>query len=237
MDILGTRVDVINLEDSMQRISGALAVGHKLWIVSANPELIYKADKDKKLQTVINSADLILPDGVGVVWAARKFGAEKAERVTGIDLTQRILEESNERSWRVFLLGAKPGIAEKAISKQHREYPGIIFGCHHGYFSQEEESRVLEQIENFSPDVLLVGIGAPKQELWNAAYSGKAVVRIGVGGTIDVLSGEVRRAPKFYSDHKVEWLYRLVTEPFRFRRQIVLPLYVLKVLRKKYLSG
>jgi len=234
VDILGTGIDLLNLEKSMQFISKALAEGRKLWIVSANPELIFRAEKDKKLQRIINKADLVLPDGIGLVWAVRQLAGKNTERVTGVDLTWRILEEGNKNAWRIFLLGSKQGVAEKAVCELRNKYPEIVFDSHHGYFSEAEEPEVLEKIEKLAPHILLVGIGAPRQENWNASYKGNAGVRIGVGGTLDVLSGEVRRAPKFYCDHNLEWLYRLIKEPSRLRRQYILPLYVLRVLRKKY---
>ncbi|NLM21037.1 MAG: WecB/TagA/CpsF family glycosyltransferase [Peptococcaceae bacterium] len=236
MDILGTRIDLLNLQESMSRIFRAVASGKKLWIVTANPELIYRGAKDKKLQATISSADFILPDGIGVVWAAHLFGAEKVERVTGIDLTLKILEEGQQHRWRIFLLGSKPEIVKKAVYNLRQKYPAIDFAYHHGYFSPEEEPAVLEKIERFAPHILLVGLGAPKQEYWNAAYKGSAQIRMGVGGTIDVLSGEVKRAPQFFRAHNLEWLYRLVSQPARIRRQIVLPLYVCKVLKQRYFS-
>lgn len=236
MNILGIRIDPLGLDESMMKISENLAAGKEQRIVTANPELIYTAQKDPELQTIINTADLVLPDGIGVVWAARQFGCHLRERVTGIDLTCRILEEGNRQGWRIFLLGARPGVAEKAVSAQYRKYPGIVFCCHHGFFTKEEEPLVLERVRKFAPDILLVGLGAPRQELFNAANDGIARVRMGVGGTIDVLAGEVKRAPRFFCDHNLEWLYRLMKEPSRIRRQAVLPLYVLKVLAKKYLQ-
>jgi N-acetylglucosaminyldiphosphoundecaprenol N-acetyl-beta-D-mannosaminyltransferase len=123
------------------------------------------------------------------------------------------------------------------VLKLSAQYPGIEFACRHGYFSREEEPEIIKQIELFAPDILLVGLGAPKQELWNAAYQGRAGIRIGVGGTIDVLSGQVKRAPKFFRDHNLEWLYRLACEPRRIHRQIVLPLYMFQVLREKFKSS
>jgi N-acetylglucosaminyldiphosphoundecaprenol N-acetyl-beta-D-mannosaminyltransferase len=234
IDILGTKIDALGLQESMKIILEGIETGQELRIVTANPELIYSAQKNRKLREIINTADLVLPDGIGVIWAACQFGYRLAERVTGIDLTLRLLEEGNQRRWRIFLLGARPGIPEKAVTKLYRVYPGVILSCHHGYFSQEEEPLVIEKIRKFAPDILLVGLGAPRQELFNAANRGLAMVRMGVGGSIDVLSGEVKRAPQFYRKHNLEWLYRLATNPSRIGRQAVLPLYVLRVLWKKY---
>lgn len=234
INILGTRIDYLGLDESLKKISEALLTGKEQRIVTANPELIYKADKDNKLQGMINSADLVLPDGIGVVWAARQFGYRLPERVTGIDLTLKLLEEGNKKGWRIFLLGARPGVAQQAVSKQARNYPGIVFCCHHGYFTEDEEPSVLKRIRKFAPDLLLVGLGAPRQEFFNATNTGIARIKMGVGGTIDVLAGEVKRAPQFFRKHNLEWLYRLITNPARISRQAILPLYVFKVLRKKY---
>ncbi|NLI91050.1 MAG: WecB/TagA/CpsF family glycosyltransferase [Peptococcaceae bacterium] len=236
MNILGTRIDNVGLDDCLIFIFEALAKGHEIRIVTANPELIYRAQKDNELLEILDSADMVLPDGIGVVWAARQLGGVLKERVTGIDLTYEILKEGDRCRWRIFMLGAKPGIAEKAAIEQSQKYPGIIFDSHHGYFTQEEEPFVLEKIRRFNPDILLTGLGAPRQEVWNYRNKGIAKVRIGVGGTIDVLSGQVRRAPRFFQENNLEWFYRLLKEPSRISRQSILPLYVLKVLQTKYFN-
>ncbi|RNC28868.1 MAG: N-acetylglucosaminyldiphosphoundecaprenol N-acetyl-beta-D-mannosaminyltransferase [Candidatus Dichloromethanomonas elyunquensis] len=236
MNILGTRIDNISLRDCLIRISEALAKGGEMRIVTANPELIYRAQNNRELLKILESADMVLPDGIGVVWAAKQLGQSLKERVTGIDLTIKILEEGDRREWRIFMLGAKPGIAEKAVIKQSEEYPGIIFGAHHGYFTKDEEPSVVDKIKCFKPDILLVGLGAPKQEIWNYRNEGIAKVRIGVGGTIDILAGQVQRASKFFQEHHLEWLYRLLKEPSRISRQRILPLYVMKVLQTKYFN-
>lgn len=233
IDVLETHIDNLSLNECMQYISKAIQDRNELWIVTANPELIYRAKENKELSSIIHAADLILPDGIGVLWAAKQFGHVIKERVTGVDLTYKILEEGNKLGWRIFLLGARPGIVEKARDEQHRRYPGVIFDCHHGYFSKEEEPSVIEKIKAFEPDVLLVGLGAPRQEYWNWINRNLAKVRMGVGGTIDVLSGEVRRAPHFFQKYNIEWLYRLLKQPSRIRRQVILPLYIYEVLKFK----
>jgi len=232
INILGTHIDNLSLEDCIKKITSTIMADDNMNIVTANPELIYKAQKDRQLQMMIDRANLVLPDGIGVLWAARRLGSEIKERVTGIDLTLRLLEEANKHNWRIFLLGAKPGIGEKALVEQKKRYPKIIFECHHGYFTEQEEADVIDQIKAFKPDVLLVGLGAPRQELWNDTHKGLAKVAIGIGGTIDVLSGKVQRAPLFYQNHHIEWFYRLMKEPKRVSRQRLLPLYVFQVLKK-----
>lgn len=232
--ILGTRIHKISLNETIVKIKEIISNGKDLWIITANPELIFKAEKDHRLQSLIEKADLVVPDGIGVVWAARQLGCFLQERVTGIDLTCRILEEGHKQGWRVFLLGARPGVAQKAITTQQRKYPGITFDSYHGYFTPEEEPQVIERIKNFKPDVLLVGLGAPRQESWNYGNPGIARVRMGVGGTFDVLAGEQTRAPRVFRQYNLEWFYRLIKEPARIRRQMILPLYVFKVLKLKY---
>lgn len=234
VNILGIRIDRVDQAQSSKIITKAVDTRIKLRIITANPELIYKAEKDEALRDMINSADLIVPDGVGVVWAARILGKDLIERVTGIDLATRILEAGSRNKWRIFLLGSKPGIAEKAAVEQSKEYPGIIFASHHGFFSKEEEPAVVRMIQEFSPDILLTGLGAPKQEYWNKEHDGLALVVMGVGGTIDVFAGEVKRAPRFFREFGLEWLYRLISEPSRIKRQVVLPLYLLRVIRQRF---
>lgn len=235
MEILGIQIDSISIEECIRRISAALAEGRKIRIVTANPEMIYASAGNKDLREVINSADVVLPDGVGVLWAARQLGGYLPNRITGIDLAQRILEEGNGQSWRIFFLGAKPGVAEKAAEEQKKNYPEIVFGWHHGYFTKEEEPALFREIREFRPDILLTGLGVPKQEYFNAANPGLAGVVIGVGGSFDVLSGEVKRAPDFFRKYNLEWLYRLGSQPSRLKRQAILPLYVLKILKQRYL--
>lgn len=232
-NILGSYIHAVNLEQSIELITKKVIDGSILRIVTANPEIIYQAIEDMKLQTLINTADLVVPDGIGVVWAARRLGIDIKERVTGIDLTERIIEEGNRHGWRIFILGSKPGVAEIAISKLYQRYPANTYSCYHGYFSKEEEPEVIEKIKGFVPDILLVGLGAPLQEYWNLENKGLAKVSIGVGGTIDVLSGHVPRAPRWIRNIGLEWLFRLVREPNRITRQKKLPCFVIKIVQQK----
>ncbi|UWG97172.1 WecB/TagA/CpsF family glycosyltransferase [Dehalobacter sp. DCM] len=234
IDILGVRIDQIDEAGSMNIIRHAVENRKRLRVITANPELIYHAEKDEPLRDMINSADVIVPDGVGVVWAARILGKELKQRVTGIDLAIRILEEGSKNGWRIFLLGSKPGVAQKAATEQSKVFPGVIFASHHGYFTREEEPALLDKIRDFAPDVLLTGLGAPKQEYWNQENNDLAPVKMGVGGSLDVLAGEVKRAPQFFQRWGIEWLYRLISEPSRIRRQVVLPLYLMRVIQQKH---
>ena len=233
VDVLGINIDTYSLQETVEEIRRSVDAKQQIRVVTANPEMIYASGHDPRLKRLINSADIVTADGIGVVWAARRLGTPVQERVTGIDLVQSIFPVANTHRWRLFFLGGKPGVAEKTIQEVALKFPNIVFKGHHGYFSMEEEPRVLENIQGFQPDVLLVGLGAPRQEYWLADHPGLATVCIGVGGSFDALAGIVIRAPKGLQELHLEWLYRLCKEPWRWKRQSVLPRFVIKVLLHK----
>ena len=228
-DILGIKVDTYSMHDTVVNISQAINKQKMLRVVTANPEMIYASGFDQRLKDIINSADIITADGTGVVWAAKLLKTPVEERVTGIDLVQALFPAAESGKWRVFFLGGKPGVAEQAVSKICRQYPSINWGLENGYFTSQDESKVLEKIMDFQPDMLLVGLGSPRQEYWLVEHPGLAKVSIGVGGSFDALAGLVKRAPLRIQKLRLEWLYRLWKEPWRWRRQLVLPRFVLKV--------
>ena len=230
INILGISVDTYSMSETVEKIRQAVESRERMRVVTANPEMIYASDQDQRLKQLINSADVVTADGIGVVWAARRLGTPVQERVTGIDLVQALFPAANAGKWRVFFLGGKPGVAEQAAKKVIDEYPEIDLTVMHGYFKAEEESSVLERIVAFRPDLLLVGMGAPYQEYWVVEHSRLATVSMGVGGSFDALAGTVIRAPKRIQELHIEWLYRLWKEPKRWRRQVVLPRFVVRVL-------
>lgn len=232
-DILGVQVDPLSMNEILAVIKEAVAENHCLRVVTANPEMICAAVKDAELKETINSADLVTPDGVGVVWAANYTGFPVAERVTGIDLMERLFPLADDHQWKIFFLGAKPGIAEKAAQKLAPLYPHLSIAWNHGYFSAEEEEAVIRKIREVQPDLLFVGLGAGRQEKWLREHPGLGIVSIGVGGSFDTLAGVSKRAPEWMRKGKVEWLYRLIKEPKRIKRQLVLPVFVFKVWLQK----
>lgn len=234
VDILGITVNTYSMQQTVEQIRQAVEGQIQMRVVTANPEMIYASERNERLKKLINTADIVTADGIGVVWAARRLGKPVLERVTGIDLVHALLPIAHSGKWRIFFLGGKPGVAELAAEQVILKNSGITLGAMHGYFSVEEEPGVLEKIRNFRPDVLLVGLGAPRQEYWIAEHFGLASVSIGVGGSFDALAGVVVRAPKRIQDHHVEWLYRLWKEPRRWKRQAVLPLFVIKVLWQRF---
>jgi len=230
VDILGITVDIYSMQETAERIRQAVEGQIQMRIVTANPEMIHASERNESLKKLINTADIVTADGIGVVWAAGRLGTPGLERVTGIDLAEALFPIAHVGKWRIFFLGGKPGVAEQAANQVVLKNPGITCDAMHGYFSLEEELGVLKKIRQFQPDVLFVGLGAPRQEYWIAEHLGLAFVSVGVGGSFDALAGIVVRAPKRIQDLHVEWLYRLWKEPWRWKRQAVLPLFVIKVL-------
>ena len=225
VDILGINIDTYSMQETVEQIRRAVEGRIQMRVVTANPEMIYASERNVRLKKLINSADIVTADGIGVVWAARRVGTPVSERVTGIDLVNALFPIAHQGKWRIFFLGGKPGVAEQAANQVILKNNGITWDAMHGYFSAEEEPGVLEKIRRFQPDILLVGLGAPRQEYWIAEHPGLAFVSVGVGGSFDALAGIVVRAPKRIQDLHVEWLYRLWKEPWRWRRQAVLPLF------------
>jgi N-acetylglucosaminyldiphosphoundecaprenol N-acetyl-beta-D-mannosaminyltransferase len=236
VDILGCLVDRVTMHEALTRIEGFLAQGAPRQVITLNAEIIVAAQTQPALREVINRADLVTPDGAGVVWAARQLGKGVPERVTGIDLTQALAHRAAQRGWSLFLLGARPGVAEKAARKLQSRYPGLrVKGVRHGYFQASEEAEVVAAVAAADPDIVLVALGAPRQEFWIHRHLQelRAPVCIGVGGSLDVIAGEVPRAPAFMIRHNLEWLYRLWREPSRWKRQKALPVFVVRVLGAK----
>ncbi len=231
VDILGVKIDRESMQQTVTKIQEAIENHQNIQVVTANPELIYATGKDARLKQLINSAKIVTPDGVGVVWAANRLGYPVAERVTGIDLVEALFPVAAEKGWRIFLLGSKPGVAELAAQKVEEKHPGFVWQAEHGYFSREEEPALLEKIRNFKPDILLLGLGAPRQEFWLFSHLDLATVSIGVGGSFDALAGLNKRAPKWVQEFHLEWLFRLIKQPQRFGRQLVLPRFAWAVIR------
>lgn len=205
-------------------------------VVTANPEIVMTAQNNAQLRLALHEADLITPDGTGIVWAANYLGDPVAERVAGYDLLHELCKMSEERPFSVYLLGAKEETNQKAADKLTEMYPNLhIVGRRNGYFNVEEEQDIINEINELRPNLLLVALGFPKQEIWIHQHKHKLKVNvaIGVGGSLDVLAGTVKRAPEIWQKLRIEWLYRLLQEPSRFRRQLVLPKFVLAVIRYK----
>lgn len=232
IDILGVKVDSVTMAQAVAQVEGYMDERKNVLIATANAEMIMRATHDEELKNILNDAALVVPDGAGTVWAAHHLGYEMPERVAGFDLAQELMRIAPSKKQKVFFFGSAPGVAEKAKAKAEELYPGIeIVGTRDGYFKPEDEPAIIEEIKAAQPDLLLAALGVPKQEKWlNAHLKELGVpVAIGVGGTLDVMAGVMKRAPYWMQKAKLEWLFRGLLQPKRAGRLMALPKFVLKV--------
>lgn len=228
-EILGVRFDDLTQQEAAQQGRQLLEEDKFHYVVTPNPEFLLAAEKDPEFRRVLNAADLVLPDGIGVVYSAKILGTPLKERVPGIEFAEAMLSALNEMGGRLYLLGAKPGVAEEAGRRICARYPALVLcGTHDGYF--KDEQAILPQIAAAKPDLLFVCLGAPKQEKWMARWGQHtgAKLAIGLGGCLDVFAGNVERAPEQWQKLGLEWAYRLKKEPKRIGRMAKLPLVLVK---------
>ncbi|ANB56536.1 glycosyltransferase, WecB/TagA/CpsF family protein [Anoxybacillus sp. B7M1] len=205
----------------------------KSFIVAINPEKIMKAQEDMELRDLLNKATYQIPDGIGVILASMMKGGKIRSRVTGIDMMMRLCKEAALHGKKVFLYGAKPGVADEAKKKLEERFPGIqIVGTMHGY--EKNENVIVNAINASNPDILFVALGSPAQEYWIVKHMDSLAPKVyqGVGGSFDVVSGRLKRAPLLFQKLGMEWFYRLVKEPWRWKRQLVLPKFLIKAIRE-----
>lgn len=234
--ILGVPVDAVTMDDAMRRMEAFVASGKPHFVITADASSIVQAQTDAQLRSLYDRADLVTPDSVGVLWASPRFGHKLSERVSGVDMVDRICALSAEKGYRVYFLGAAPGIAELAAEKMRLRYPGChIVGARHGYFPAESDSVIAEEVAREKPDFLFVAMGIPRQEKFILSTQSivGAKVAMGVGGSFDVFSGTVKRAPKLLQKLKLEWAWRLAQNPKKIGKVMLLPRFVLMVLRAK----
>lgn len=238
LSLLGMRVDRPTMQEALTRIERFVAEGGPHHIVTADASMIVTAHDDPEFRALVDRADLVTPDGIGILWASRRLGTPIRHKVSGVDLAARCVALSAEKGWRIFFFGAAPGVAEAAAKKMGERYPGaLIVGWRDGFFRPEEEEKVADEIAWTRPDIVLVALGIPKQEKFIARHRDRlgAKVLIGVGGTLDVFSGTVRRAPVWMQKAGLEWFYRLTSDPRQFRnrlkKQRLLPRFVAMALR------
>ena len=236
IDILGVKVDKISFDNALDRAEQLVKTDGVSAVFTPNPEIIMAAKDDEEFREILNGADLCTADGIGVVYAARILKTPVPERVAGFDLTCALLECLSRSGEGVFLFGAKPGVAETAKANMEKKYEGInIVGTRNGYFTADDEAEIIKEINESGAKLLLVCLGAPKQEKWIAANRDKLSVNMcmGVGGTLDVFAGTAKRAPKLFIKLNLEWLYRLLKQPSRIGRFAALPKFMIEVLKKK----
>lgn len=240
VEILGVRVDALTYESLLAQVAAFIAEGTPHQICTANPEFVMEARRNPAFRRVLAGADLVMADGVGLLWAARLLGRPLPERVTGSDGVPMIAQRAAQRAWRVFLLGAAPGVARRAGEILAQRYPGLqVVGTYAGSPADAEAPEIIACIRAARPHLLFVAYGAPRQDLWIAKHRDRlgVPVMMGVGGTLDFIAGVQKRAPTWVQRLNLEWLYRLITQPWRWRRQLDLPRFAWAVLKERLLRG
>ena len=235
INVLGVGFDNLTIDEAVERGMELLHEPGTHYVATPNPEIVEICRENLAARQAVNGADLVLPDGVGVVKGANMLGTPLKEKVPGIEFAAGLMERMAAEGLSLYLLGAKPGIAEAAGEKLAARYPGLVIaGTHDGYF--QEDAPVIEDIRQSGADCVFVCLGAPKQELWMAKHGEATGARLlcGLGGSLDVFAGVVERAPKFWSDHGLEWFYRLCKEPRRAGRMMKLPLFLIHVGRERH---
>jgi len=230
--VLGVRVDCVDMTAALARIEAMVGEGGHHLVATVNPEFVMLAQRDREFGRILNSAALNLPDGSGVVWAARRKGCAMSGPVTVTDLIEPLAALCAGRGWRMFLLGAGPGVAAELAHKLEADHPGLSVGHHTGHAEAWADEDALAVIREHHPQIVLVAFGAPKQEMWieRAGRRLDAPVAIGVGGAFDYLTGRVSRAPAWMRRAGLEWTFRLLRQPWRARRMAVLPGFAFHVL-------
>ena len=251
MKILGVKIDNLSLNEVLDKVEGFLESNKSHYIVTPNPEFLVKAQKDEEFKNILNQADLSIPDGVGLVFASLLLGERIKERIAGVDLMEAICKRAAKKNWPIFLFGAGEGVAEKTGDNLKGRYNGLQVKVIQSFQNESSHSDFFERFtlkgsdasqKNLNcslphklPSILFVALGAPKQEKWineNLKKMPSIKLAIGVGGAFDFISGNIKRAPKFIRDLGLEWLWRLMIQPWRIKRifnaVVVFPLLVLK---------
>lgn len=231
--ILGCRVHCVDMEQAIRRAETFLAERRPCHIVTADASAIVIAQRDPEFRAIINTADLVVPDSNGVVWACRRLGYPVRQRVPGVDLMDRLCEVGARCGFSAFLFGAQPGVADEAAARLQSAHPGLrIAGTMHGYIAPDDEPELMRRIESAKPDMLFVALGIPRQEKWIRRHQADLGVplAVGVGGSFDCLSGRVKRAPAWIQRHGLEWAYRLARNPRKAPKVATLPQFVLMVM-------
>jgi N-acetylglucosaminyldiphosphoundecaprenol N-acetyl-beta-D-mannosaminyltransferase len=234
ISMLGVRVTRLTRAEALARLEAFVESGAPHLVVTADSSGVVIAARDEEFRAILNRADLVTADSTGILWAARRLGTPLPERVAGCDLAEQLCALAARRGFSVFFYGAAPGVAEQAAANMQERYPGlIVVGAAHGFLSAAEQSELVERVRAARPEILLVALGIPRQEKWLAANLIRlgVPVTMGVGGTFDVFSGRVRRAPLWMQRHGLEWLYRLAGNPRKLAKAATLPRFVWMVFR------
>jgi N-acetylglucosaminyldiphosphoundecaprenol N-acetyl-beta-D-mannosaminyltransferase len=234
--ILNINFYPVNLSTLIKELEKKIQDSKKQFIVTANPEIVMYANKNEDYQKIVNNADYVIADGYGVVLGSKIIGNPLPERVPGFDIMKELLQKGNEQEWKVYFLGAKKEVIDLAIKNIHDKFPKLnIVGWHDGYFDWNSK-EIQNEIVKKAPDLVFVALGFPKQEFWihENIPNFKKGIFMGVGGSFDVWAGKVKRAPVIWQKTNLEWLYRLIQQPSRWKRMLALPMFVLKVTKGRF---
>ncbi len=237
--ILDIPFQEINTDQILSLIDQAITTRSNLHIITADAASIVMTINNPSYKNVFLSEAFVIPDSAGVIWALNKKYNQHHEKISGIDLTHKLFEKGEKTAYRFFLLGAKPEIIHLAKKKILEKYPLCqIVGTHHGYFNSDESANVLQQIKEANPDILLVALGMPKQEFFIHKHKKdlNIPVSIGIGGSFDVLSGNIKRAPIWVQKYKLEWLWRFIQNPRKWYKVKLLPKFIILTLKEIYLT-
>lgn len=230
MDFVSVQTNEL-VKDLSERINRTM----QTFIVTANPEIVMHANKDPDYLSIVNSADYVIADGYGVILGSKILGNEIPERIAGFDLMTALLAKGNDEAWSVYFLGAREEVINKAVGKIKEKFPQLnVVGWQNGY-TDVNSIELQKEIASKKPDMIFVGLGFPTQERWitNCLPLFEKGLFMGVGGSFDVWAGAVKRAPEVWQSLHLEWLYRLIQQPKRWRRIAVLPLFVVKVIKER----
>lgn len=239
-EVLGVGVDRVTCEEALAQIQSLVRGGGVHQVVTVNPEFVMLAQRDELFSQVLERADLALADGIGLVGAARLLGHWLPERVAGSDLVPLIAQRAAKMGWRLYFLGAAPGVAERAARRLRERFPGLqVAGTYAGSPAAEEEDEIVALVKAARPDILFVAYGAPAQEVWIARNLNHLNVPVcmGIGGAFDFIAGRAKRAPLWVQRLGLEWLHRLLHEPWRWRRMLALPKFAWLVVRECLTKG
>jgi len=234
IDVLGVQFDNVTMAEAVDAAQNLIAQHRGAYVVTPNPEIVMICRENPAAAAAVGAADLTIPDGIGVIYGARILKTPLKEKVPGCDFLLQLMARMAEQGGSVFLFGSKPGVAEQAAEKLGQQFPGLRFvGTNDGYF--RDDAPIMEKINAAAPDLLLVCLGAPKQEIWmhDHAHKLKVGLMVGAGGSLDVYAGVAERAPERWQKAGLEWLYRLLKEPRRIGRMMNLPKFMLKVIMRK----
>lgn len=236
INIFGINIENLTNDEAMDILTEELKTDGLFTIATPNTEIVMQSKKNLEYQVLVNSFDMVVPDGIGLIYASKIKKLPLKERVTGFDLSVGLLEKSAEIPFNLYILAGKPGVSERAAKNIEKDYSGVtVVGNRNGYFTHDEEDSIIDNINSSNPDVIFVGLGFPKQEEFIRRNKDRinAKIIIGNGGATDIFAGDINRAPDIFIRLNLEWFYRLLSDPKRIKRQMAIPQFLFNIVVNK----